>query len=270
MEHLAVPLKILENLPAVWTFLLIFVRYAAFMIVVPGIGSGMRGAIVRIPAVFAFSIASMAQSPIAPLPDGLGPMLAGVIAEVLLGAVIGFLPLLIVSGAQTAAHLASTSMGLGANQLLDPTSGSTVNDLSRIIGDIAILVFLGTGGDHVVLMAVSGLGGTIMPGTFLIGEPSMNLLVERSAHVFRAATMLSAPVIVALLLTQFVMGLISRAVPTVNIFIVSFPLTIGIGLILTALALPDTVVYLTHDINRLEDSILVVTQDATTVPIQTP
>ena len=41
--------------------------------------------------------------------------------------------------------------------------------------------------------------------------------------------MLSAPVMVALLLTQFVMGLISQAVPTVNIFIVSFPLTIGIG-----------------------------------------
>lgn len=265
MESLALPLKILEHTPTLWTFMLLFARYSAFIIIVPGIGSGLRGTFVRIPAVFAFTIASMASSPMAALPANVAEMAAAFLSEAVLGAIIGFLPLLIVAGAQTAAHLASTSMGLGANQLLDPTSGSNVNDLSRIIGDIAILVFLGTGGDQVVIGAVAGLGGTIQPGTFLVGERSIQLLIERTGHVFRAATMLSAPVIVALLLTQFVMGLVSRAVPTVNIFIVSFPLTIGIGLIFTALALPDTVVYLTRDITLLQDALQVVASDAATV-----
>jgi flagellar biosynthesis protein FliR len=58
------------------------------------------------------------------------------------------------------------------------------------------------------------------------------------------------------------MGLISRAVPTVNIFIVSFPLTIGIGLILSLIALPEMIVLVTQHFDAVELSIERVLADA--------
>ena len=57
------------------------------------------------------------------------------------------------------------------------------------------------------------------------------------------------------------MGMISRAVPTVNIFIVSFPLTIGIGLILTVLSLPEVLHYSTREILGLEQQVAAVVDE---------
>jgi flagellar biosynthesis protein FliR len=59
------------------------------------------------------------------------------------------------------------------------------------------------------------------------------------------------------------MGLISKAVPTVNIFIVSFPLTIGIGLILTLLMIPELMQAAEKLIVSTDNSIAVITEDAT-------
>ena len=64
--------------------------------------------------------------------------------------------------------------------------------------------------------------------------------------------MISAPVIVALLLTNFVLAIISKAVPTVNIFIVSFPITVAVGLGISILALPEAGHYLARQYTRLE------------------
>jgi flagellar biosynthesis protein FliR len=64
--------------------------------------------------------------------------------------------------------------------------------------------------------------------------------------------MIAAPVIVALLLTNFVLAIISKAVPTVNIFIISFPLTVAVGLGLSTLALPEAGHYISRQFVRLE------------------
>jgi flagellar biosynthesis protein FliR len=49
--------------------------------------------------------------------------------------------------------------------------------------------------------------------------------------------------------------LISKAIPTINIFIVSFPLMIGIGLSISILALPEVVHFLDREFERLPDII---------------
>jgi flagellar biosynthetic protein FliR len=65
--------------------------------------------------------------------------------------------------------------------------------------------------------------------------------------------LIAAPVIVALLLTNFVMGIISKAIPTVNIFIISFPLTIGVGFAISILAIPEMAHMLEREWQRLPD-----------------
>ena len=72
--------------------------------------------------------------------------------------------------------------------------------------------------------------------------------------------MISAPVIVALLLTNFVLAIISKAVPTVNIFIISFPLTIAVGLGISLLALPEVGHYISRQFLRMEPLLSAVVQ----------
>jgi len=257
----------LENVDTIWTFKLLAIRFAGMMLVLPGIGGGEKGMFIRFGAILVLSFASLATSPTATLPPHLLLMIVEGGSEFLLGFGIGLIPVLIIAGVQTGAQLSATTMGLGAAQLVDPNMGVNTNSLARVIGDLGVILFLALGGHYVVIHAVSGLGGQMVPGTFLLGDLSVEMLINRTAQVFTIGAMISAPVIVALLLTQFVMGLITKAVPTVNIFIVSFPLTIGIGLVLSAVSLPDVMLYLQREFTGIENSILILTDDVRQVPV---
>lgn len=248
-----IPDLLLKRLDYLWTFVLLMSRYIAIMSIVPGIGMGMRGLPIRIPAVMALSVASIITAKIAPVPPNAALLILGILGEVLFGLLIGLMPAIIIACAQTAGQFASTSMGLNAGNQIDPTFGINSSDLARLYGDLTTILFLFLGGHYIVVYAAAGLTHGVPPGEFFPNDASIFLLVDRASRIFEAGFLLAAPVIVALLLTQFVMGLVSKAVPTVNIFIVSFPLTIGIGLILSLLALPDMMVFLTRELGGLDN-----------------
>ena len=65
--------------------------------------------------------------------------------------------------------------------------------------------------------------------------PNCNFLVIRTSDIFILGIRLAAPVMVALLLTRVTLGIMARAFPQMNIFMVSMPLNIGIGFIVLGL-----------------------------------
>jgi flagellar biosynthetic protein FliR len=91
----------------------------------------------------------------------------------------------------------------------------------------------------------------IKPGSFELSSAGLGVLIDQSARVFQVGCLIAAPVIVALLLTNFVMGIISKAIPTLNIFVVSFPLTIGVGFAISVLALPEVGVLLQREVENI-------------------
>ena len=246
------PEKILSHIEVAWTFWLLLTRFVAFFLLIPGLGMGAGGMAIRMPAAIVFSAVSLRPDHYAEVPPNMILMAAQVLSEMVVGALIAMVPLLVVSGAQAAGHMATTSMGLNGAQLFDPTANAAVPDLARIYGDMTTAIFLVLGGHYGAIGLLSGLGETMTPGTFLISERSIGVMIERSGHVFEVGIMLAAPVIVALLMTNFLMGLVTKAVPTVNIFAVSFPLTIGIGLTLSMLALPEVFAYLNRELSGLD------------------
>ncbi len=260
MDFLKIPTEILNNSDMLYTFTLLFARFTGLFFLLPGIGGSGLAMAVRAPAIMIFSMVSLVSSAKASLPADSVMMVAAYISEVMFGALIGLIPYMIVISLQTGMQIASTSMGLGASQLLDPTSGAQVSDISRILGDTSIVLFLLLGGHHFAIHAVAGFGGDIIPGTFRINDLSIELLVTRSAQIFQLGVVIAAPVLVALMLTQFVMGMLSKAVPTINVFIIAFPLTIGIGLILTVLAFGDIMHVMTKELISVAGSYEVLQQ----------
>jgi flagellar biosynthetic protein FliR len=256
---------LLENTDALWSFVLLTIRYGVLLTLLPGIALSPSARSLRIPSVMVLALVSTIASPLAEVPESFGMVLVQAISEAVFGLAIGLIPQLIVSGVQMAGTLSSTTMGLGASQLVDPTLGGSVPALARLLGDLVILVFLLTYGHHAVIYAAAGLGGTVVPGTYIPSITSVELLILRVGDVFRLGALVASPVIVALMLTNFVMGLISKAIPQVNIFIVSFPLTIGIGLILTGLALPELLIVIGRELGSIDSAILVLFNDVKTV-----
>lgn len=234
-----------------WTFLLLAMRYTIFFMIVPGLGSGMAGLALRYPAILLMAFVSLNPANLAAVPTVISDMVVQMLCEVSLGAVVAFIPLLIVSGAQIAGHLASGTMGLNGAQMFDPSTQAPLSDLSRVYSDLAVLVFLMLGGHYVAIAELSGVGASIRPGGFVLSALGLSGLIDQSAVVFRIGCLIAAPVIAAMLLTNFIMGIISKAIPTINIFVVSFPLTIGVGFAISVLALPEVGVLLQREVTEI-------------------
>lgn len=251
---------LLSRIDFAWTFLLLSTRFITFLILVPGLGSGVMGLALRYPAAIAMSVAAISAGNIAPVPAHMFDMALQFVSEIMLGSVVALVPMLVVAGAQTAGHLATGTMGLNGAQLFDPSTSSSLSDLSRIYSDMAILIFLAIGGHYVAVGQLSGLSEQIQPGSFVLSEVGLQNFIDQSGRIFQIGCLIAAPAVVALLLTNFVLGIISKAVPTVNVFVISFPLTIGVGLTISIIALPEVAVFLEREFGRIPELIGRVTQ----------
>lgn len=259
---LQLPLYLAYHLDAGWTWLLIFTRFAGLFLYFPGLSNGSQGMEIRMPGLMLISLAVVSVTPVVPVPDNLLMLFAHIASELLLGSILGLLPTMIVSGAQAGGQLASTTMGLGAGQLFDPTTQSHTNQISRIMGDLVVLCFLFIDGHHVLIYAASGLCGQIVPGTFVLGENTIDVIIRESGQIFSFATIVSSPVIVALLLTQLVLGILTKFVQQVNVFIISYPLTISIGLCILIIMMPTFIRQSDRLLTSMESTVMTILEDA--------
>jgi flagellar biosynthetic protein FliR len=244
---------LLTRLDYAWTFLLLSMRYMVFFLLIPGVGGGIMGIALRYPAILLMALISVNPTSLAAVPSNIAALIVQMICELCLGAAIAIVPLMVISGAQIAGQLASGTMGLNGAQLFDPTSQAPLSDLSRFYSDIAVLIFLLLGGHYIAIAELADLGGKISPGSFVMSDIGISTLIDHSARIFQVGCLMAAPVIVALLLTNFVMGIISKAIPTLNIFVVSFPLTIGVGFAISILALPEVALLLQREVIAIPD-----------------
>lgn len=262
---LSAALELADKLPRVWMHMLFVMRYTGMMLIMPGLSGGMTGLYTRFPAILIFSmVAAAGQQTALPLPVNIGDMSLMLGSELLLGFVIGLIPFLFVAAVQTGGQLASTTMGLGAGALVDPTMGTTTSDISRITGDLVTILFMMVGGHYVIMYTLAGGEGYLPLGMLFVNDLNFDLLVNVSARVFELGVILAGPVIAAVMLSQVVLGILSRAVPTINLFIVSFPLTIGIGLAMWAILLPQMVTIVGSEVRGVEKHILQIGENART------
>ena len=63
-------------------------------------------------------------------------------------------------------------------------------------------------------------------------------VIDTTAQVFVMAIQMAAPVITSLFLTSLALGIVARTVPQMNVFIVGFPLKIGVGVAMLMISLP--------------------------------
>jgi flagellar biosynthetic protein FliR len=78
----------------------------------------------------------------------------------------------------------------------------------------------------------------VPPAGFQVNGAVLERLARMTAEMFVIGLKAGAPVIVALLLGTVAFGLVARAVPQMNIFVVSMPLNVGLGLVFFGLSLP--------------------------------
>lgn len=225
-----------------WTsgrFILVLLRLTTLLSLAPFYG--LTNVPVRLRIGLAVLVA-LIVTPVVAVPDLATYDLAGFILlgmkEAIIGALLAFSLLLIFAAAQFGGHIIGYQMGLAMANTVDPQGQISISVIGEIYYVVAMLLFLAFDGHHFIMRAVVHSFDLIPIDSLVLDGGGMRLLIRLSANVFLLAIQLAAPVIAALLTTSVALGLIARTVPQMNVFIVGFPIKVGLGLLIAVLSLP--------------------------------
>jgi len=240
------------------SFLLALARVAAMITAMPVFGSAQVPD--RIKAGLAVVVALM----LFPALSGLTPARAlsvtelGLILinEVLLGLLIGLTARLIFTAVELGGTVIGYQMGFAAANVFDPQTQQQLSLVTQLQNLFAMLAFLALDGHHIFFRLMVESYQRLPPSPPAFTGETAELLLRYTQHMFVLGVKFTAPILVILLLSNTVLGIMARIFPQLNVFLLSFPLNIGISLIVIALTLDLTLLLLRREFDELGARIL--------------
>lgn len=190
-------------------------------------------------------------APTVPALPALDPMslpgLLILVQQFIIGLAMGFAMRIVFSAVELAGTITGMTMGLGFATFFDPQSQGQSMVISQFMVLLATLAFLAVNGHLMLLSALAESFFTLPIASSGMGAPGFEQLASWGGRIFSAGVQLSLPMVAALLITNIALGILTRAAPQLNIFGIGFPITLSVGFIVIALALP----YLATPLERL-------------------
>ncbi|MDR3089567.1 MAG: flagellar biosynthetic protein FliR [Desulfobulbaceae bacterium] len=165
------------------------------------------------------------------------PFTLFIIAETLLGLLLGLTSRLIFTAVEFGGTVIGYQMGFAAANVYDPTGQRQVALLSQFQNVFAILIFLAVDGHHYFFRLAVHSYELLPPGQLRLGGDAVPYLMQLASHMFTLGVQFSAPVLALLLLSGLILGILARVFPQLNVFMLSFPINIGLSFIVIALTL---------------------------------
>lgn len=220
--------------------LLIFIRMTGFFAVVPFFTLRGVPALTKIglAGVMAYLIFQTMDFEALNLLPGIAGMFIMTGREALVGLTLGFSVFLIFGGIRIAGQFIDLQMGLLMANVFDPQFGSPVTLVGQLYYYLGLIYFFIINGHHSMLAALTGSYQVIPPGMGVLGEVTLWKVMDIFFWMFLLAFQIALPVVVTLLMVDISLGLISKTVPQLHVFIVGLPLKIGLGMAALVLVIP--------------------------------
>lgn len=173
---------------------------------------------------------------IPPLPSDTISLMLIVVRETLIGLCLGILSQIIFAAVEFCGQLVSIQTGLAIATQFDPMAGAQFTAMAVLQNLLAMLLFMALGAHHIFFRAIMDSYQLIPVGGWHMSGQVVQYMTTAVAQIFILGIKLAGPVMVALLATSVVLGIMARAFPQMNVFLVSMPLNIGIGFLILGLS----------------------------------
>ncbi len=165
---------------------------------------------------------------------------AGVFSEVLNGLAMGFVVVAMLNSIYIAGHMIDLNMGFGMAKVVSPMSGDRIALSSNFYFLMISLLFVVTNTHHLMIRAFALSLKRTELGVMAVSRLHSVGIVEIMRETFVIGFRLAMPVILTVLIANIILGLLSKAMPGLNVFMVGMPFKIFIGLSTVMIALPIT------------------------------
>ena len=243
-------------------FLFVLLRVGALIMFFPVLGSGQVPGRIKVGLILFVSIAVFPVVRATPMhdPKGLFELVVSLFSEITIGLAVAYTARLMFTAVQIAGTVVDFQMGFGVVNVIDPQTETQVSITAQFQNILAILFFLALDAHHIII-------GAIVESFFLINPfqinfstftPEIILLLFKATFV--TAVKIAAPIMAILFFISVGLGLVARTVPQMNVFIVGFPLQIGVGLFMVGLSMSFFSIVVQGQIEQLPERFLGIMQ----------
>lgn len=161
----------------------------------------------------------------------LWPLLAACVSELAVGALMAFGLFCAFAVFHVAGKLLDLQIGFSIGSVFDPATRTQMPLLGSMLHMLALALFFASDAHHLLLKGIAWSFHKVPPGT---GLSTLNLdaVIAQFGLMFVLGLVLVVPVVLVLLLMDIGLGMISRTMPQLNIFVIGIPTKIAAGFLM--------------------------------------
>ena len=221
------------------TFMLVFARIGAMVMLMPGFGE------TNIPVRVKLSIALLLTLIILPLHrasyhvdmTSMTALAVLMLHEIVIGIVLGATARVTLSALAVAGSVIAQQLGLGFVTAVDPTQGQQGLLIGNFLTILGMTLLFATDSHHLVIAALNESYRIFSPGELMPSGDVAALATRAFSAAFKIGMQLSAPFLVFGLVFNIGLGILARLMPAMQVYFVGVPLSIMVGFLIFALVL---------------------------------
>ncbi len=251
-----IPAGIISN--GLDVFLLVFVRMTGLFVIAPIFGRRNIPTYFKIGFSFFIALILVNTTAVQPVQYD-GSILSYVLLvtkEFIVGLSIGFVSYMVFTAIYVAGEIIDMQIGFGVVNVIDPISNIQVPITSNLYFILSMLLLFLVNGHHVIIKALFDSFSTLPIGTAVFDASLTDGLLKLFTTVFMTGFKIAAPIVAAIIVTDIALGVISRMVPQLNIFVIGMPLKIFMGLFIIVITIPIFITTMDFIFNKMDTSML--------------
>lgn len=220
-------------------FLLVFARISAFLAAGPLFFFHLpRPWKAGVALVLALVLFPVVPRPPLELPGGLLGYGLALAKEIGVGLALGFVSGLALQALAVAGQIMDIQVGFFMSGVFDPAMGHQVTISSRFLYLLGLVLFFILDGHHMLIAALARSFEVIPLAGAKLGGASALAVIRIFAQMVSLSLQLAAPVVAVVLITDICLGLLGRTAPEMNVFMLGFPLKVGLGILVLGIMVP--------------------------------
>jgi len=226
-------------------FLMVFLRLGAAIMLMPGFMTSYISTNIRLTLALALSLILIPViSPhLAAAPNNTAILLTYILQEITVGIFLGAIMQFLYSALSLAGSIAGQAIGFGNAQLFDPTTQNQSIIIETFISLVAITIIFITDIHHIMISAIIDSYHIFSINQPLPWGDFAKQLTDGLNSAFIMGFKLGSPFIAFTIIFYCGMGLVSRLMPQLNIFFLSLPLQIYLGVGLLFMCTPVIIMW---------------------------
>lgn len=160
------------------------------------------------------------------------------LSEFLIGLSYGTVSAVFINAVYVAGAIIDMNIGLSIISVISPQDEQEIPVSANLLYLLGMMIFLATDMHHALIRGIMHTFEILPVGTGIFDFTRAMQFNDYIATSLVIGFQISAPFVLTLLIIDIILGLLSKAMPAMNIFVLGLPLKIMIGLIMYLILMP--------------------------------